>query len=324
LAFVAGKGGSLAVIDIRDPARPRILWSRRDPKQLEDAETVLPVGDRLFVGARDFLSFDTRSVRHLLISGRLVDRTRIDRINGMLRVRNVVLAANKTGWIDAFDVTYADEPTLAAALNVSTRDGLASPHDIALYGDLVVIVDAAGFGRDDRPGQLGVYRVFHATRGLLPADEWSLVGRISSDDLAGANRVKVFGHYACVASSLTPTAPRGMGQQPNVAIVDLSDAMRPRIVAKLPFDDTRGPNGLAVAGKIAFAAGGQTIAAIDVSDPARPVMLDSRTYPDIFRDSAGQDDAHDLVYRDGYLYVTGQTTNSLGILRVNDRRMKLE
>jgi hypothetical protein len=61
---------------------------------------------------------------------------------------------------------------------------------------------------------------------------------------------------------------------------------------------------------------------IDLSDPVRPTVVDSRKYTDIFRDSAGEDDAHDLVYRDGHLYVTGQTTHSLGILRLNDGRLQ--
>src|SRR5262245_47681833 len=45
LAYVAGKGGSLAVVDVRQPAAPKLLWSVRDQVAYEDAETVLPLDD---------------------------------------------------------------------------------------------------------------------------------------------------------------------------------------------------------------------------------------------------------------------------------------
>ena len=33
------------------------------------------------------------------------------------------------------------------------------------------------------------------------------------------------------------------------------------------------------------------------------------------------DNAHDLVYRDGYIFVTAQNDNQFGILKVNDARV---
>jgi len=33
------------------------------------------------------------------------------------------------------------------------------------------------------------------------------------------------------------------------------------------------------------------------------------------------DNAHDLVYRDGSLYVTAQNDNQFGILKISDRRI---
>ena len=34
-AFVAGKSGSVAIIEVADPARPRIIWSQRDARTFE-------------------------------------------------------------------------------------------------------------------------------------------------------------------------------------------------------------------------------------------------------------------------------------------------
>jgi hypothetical protein len=120
---------------------------------LEDAETVLPVGDRLYVGTRDFLSLDVRDPSGPAILSKLTDRTCIDRINGMIMRGDFIAAANKSGWIDVFDVSREKGPMLSAALNIGARDGFASPHDVDLYGSLLITVDAAGFGRDERPGQ---------------------------------------------------------------------------------------------------------------------------------------------------------------------------
>jgi hypothetical protein len=72
---------------------------------------------------------------------------------------------------------------------------------------------------------------------------------------------------------------------------------------------------LTIAGDVLFLAGGQTVEAIDIRNPARPVKLASFKCLEAF--PAGRDSAHDLVYRDGYLYVTGQNDNCLCILRVD-------
>ena len=42
LAFIPGKGGSIAVVDVTDPEKPAILWFKRDTNELSDSETVLP------------------------------------------------------------------------------------------------------------------------------------------------------------------------------------------------------------------------------------------------------------------------------------------
>ncbi|MDZ7638202.1 MAG: hypothetical protein U5J83_08135 [Bryobacterales bacterium] len=57
-AFVAGKGGSLAIVNIADPSAPKIVSALADPVEYEDAETVLPMGNVLFLGTRDFFAID--------------------------------------------------------------------------------------------------------------------------------------------------------------------------------------------------------------------------------------------------------------------------
>jgi len=103
----------------------------------------------------------------------------------------------------------------------------------------------------------------------------------------------------------------------------------PRQVAWLSFapDDGWGPNGLTVVGKVVFLAGGQSVEAIDISNPAKPVKLASQRFPDELANTSpryhgGGDSAHDLVYRDGCLYVTGQNDHCLLILRVDSEQIR--
>lgn len=48
--------------------------------------------------------------------------------------------------------------------------------------------------------------------------------------------------------------------------------------------------------------------------------LASQRFPDELR--GGRDSGHDLVYRDGYLYVTGQNDHCLMVLRVESERIR--
>ena len=80
---------------------------------------------------------------------------------------------------------------------------------------------------------------------------------------------------------------------------------------------------MATAGNVVFVAGGRLIMAVDVSDPRRPRELAVFPCREVFQDKAtAKDDGHDLIYRDGYLYVSGQTTNSFGIVRVDDPEIR--
>lgn len=85
VAYVPGKGGSLALIDISDVRQPTLLSSLTGIEAMEDAETVMPMGDILIVGTRDFLSVDVSDPRNPVIITRISDRPRVDKINGMVR-----------------------------------------------------------------------------------------------------------------------------------------------------------------------------------------------------------------------------------------------
>ena len=313
LAIIPGKGGSLAIIDVAKPAEPRMVWFQHDPQGLFEAETVLVDGTRLYVGTNDFLSLDISNPEKPKIDSRLADRPRISRINGMLKRGDWILAANKDGWIDAFNVADPARPRLVGALNVRDAHQIAYPHDIDWFDGHIVVADPQQFGRTGRDGKLAVFCVTDDAGQLLPVERWSLTGVLASKQLVGANRVKVAGHLAYVGGS-RPAA------HSYFVVVDVSDPRQPREAAAMQFSDVRGPNGLTIAGKVVFLAGGQTIEAIDVSNPTIPRKLAVQKLPDAL--PTADDNAHDLAYRDGYLFVTGQSDNRLVILRIEDESIR--
>lgn len=311
LAFVAGKGGSVAVIDIGKPAQPEILWWKRGDG-IEDAQTVLPAGDVLFLGARDFFAIGIDKPRRVRLCNKLSDRPRIDRINGMVRRGDTILSANKTGWVCAFDVSEPREPVLRGAVKTCKVGRLVSPHDIALFRDHAVVVDQAGRS----PVKVRLYRVAdERTERILATDEWEAAGAVTDQRLNGANRVVVGGEHAFVACSQSNKS----GGNYKVASIDISDPARPILRAVRAFAD-RHATGLTLSGNALFAAGGRAVEVFDVSDPANPVSTAVFHSRRIF--AHGRDSAHDLVYRDGLLYVTAQNDDCIAIIRVETPRIR--
>jgi hypothetical protein len=310
LAFVPGKWQSLSIIDIANPSKPKILWFKNDPEIL-DSETVMVSGDTLLLGTRDFLTLNIANPRQPLILGKVSEQPKIDRINGMVRFGNHILAANKSGYIDAIDVSDVKHPRLSGAFETKKKLDIESPHDIDRFGDHVVIVDPRRF----RPpsGKLALFKVVEKGK-LLPVERWTLAGQVESRKLIGANRVQVKGSFAYVAGSVTPKSANDV--KPHMTVVDLHDPTQPTIVAELPFPDLRGPNGLTVAGDVVFCAGGQTVAAYDISNPLYPRLLASQNFPK-YREALRTDNYHDLIHRDGNLYVSAQSDNGLLILKVS-------
>ena len=318
IAYVPGKRNSLSVIDISDPAKPVILWYLND-RSIPDSETVLPVGDRLFLGTKDFLSLDVSDPRAPVILKTVSDRPRIDKINGMIKVGDFILAANKSGYVDSFDVSDLSNPILFGAFETKENFGLSLPHDIDRYGDYIVIVDPNGFAPP--VGKLGLIRAMKNGK-VLPLDKWKLIGRIEGKELIGANRVQVKGDFAFVAGSYTLGMQKEAGVDfSHMAVVDISEPSKPVIVAECPFRDDRGPNGLTIAGNIVFCAGGQTVAAYDISNPTKPKALANQSFP-VYKEFIRTDNYHDLIYRDGYLYVSAQSDDGFLILKVKDRKIR--
>ncbi len=319
IAYVPGKGGSLAIIDVSDVTKPKLLSSLFGIEGMEDAETVLPMGDILLVGTRDFLAVDVSDPRAPKIVKRISDRPRIDLINGMALRGDFVFSANKTGYVGVFDVKNPANPKLWGVLDAKKNGEMSKPHDVAAFGDHIIVVNAD----HEAINNAQVYRVADATtHQILPVDQWKIESTITGngklgENLNGANRVAVTGSYAGIGAFV----------RSSVGVIDLKDPTNAKQIANMPVVDIAA-TGMAAVGQIIFAAGGEGVEAIDISNPAMPVSIAQYRAGKLFPTrrlmmgkTARFDNAHDLVYRDGYLYVTAQNDNQLGILKVNNARV---
>lgn len=319
--YEKGRGGSLAIVDVKNPAAAKVLWAADTPMAFEDAETVLPLGGgRWLVGARDVFLFDVSRPSRAKLIDTIKDRSVVDTINGFAPLGDAVFAAGKAGRIFAVDVSGPDRIRMIGSRETRDRGELGWPHDAAFCGDLLVVVSPEGFGAGGLPGRLAVYRVADSTTlTVLPPERWMLVGKLEHARLAGANRVMARGRRVFVGSSLHSGSGRADDLRNNIAVVDLSDPARPRLRGGIDFPDERGPNGLETAGSVVFAAGGRTVQAIDVTDPDHPRELGRFTSQEAF--PAGADDAHDLVHHQGRLFVTAQNSHALVILKLGGKRL---
>ena len=308
LAFVPGKGGSIAIVDIKNLASPKIVWWNSDRLGVEDAQTVLPLGQHLFLGSRDFYSINVKDPAKPVVEERISDRPRVDRINGMVRRGDFILSANKTGWIGVFDISDPSSPRLRDVLDTRRHGNLRSPHDIAAFGNHIIVVDQAG----NSPVKVRIYRVADSITGeLLPTDKWEVAGAVTSPSLNGANRVGVRDNRAFVACSQSDNF--------KIGFLDIMNPDDPVHLLTMPFADVHA-TGLAISGNMLFVAGGQAVQALDITSPDKPKTLAVLETSEVF--PTGRDNAHDLVYRDGHLFVTAQNDNQIGIIRVDNRRIR--
>lgn len=195
-----------------------------------------------------------------------------------------------------------------------------------MFGDYIIVV-SAGNSSDlwSQYTNLAVYRVADPeTHELLPAEKWTVEGVVEDDgrlrdSLSGANRVAITHdhRYATIGAFV----------HSRVGIIDVKNPRKLQPMANMPVGDI-GATGMTISGKALFVAGGECVEAIDITDPANPVSIaqyrGGRLFPTrrlILDGHPRYDNAHDLVYRDGHLYVTAQNDNQFGILKINDRRI---
>lgn len=161
--------------------------------------------------------------------------------------------------------------------------------------------------RDESTLKGRVYR-FAENGILLPCTEWIVEGAVKGGGLNGANRVVIDGRYAYVAANKVG----------RVGVIDMQNPEAPVQVANVEVG-CLSPCGLTKAGNVLYVGTGRQVEALDVSDPLHPISLEQCTvFPESPRDNQNNrpGDAHDLVVKNGYIFVTGQNDSSLGVVRI--------
>ena len=297
-AYVAGKWGAFSVVDVSDPLAPEMVGSISS--DVDNAQTILPMGDVCLLGTNDLLSIDVTNPADPSIIHRIGD-SRIDRINGMVRRGHTVYAANKSHFIDVFDISSPSQPVLLDAYDTESS-GVVSPHDVALWGDWLITVDQ----RKDATLKVQTYRVWDD--GPIPCERWVVGASIDEPSLNGANRVAVNGKYAYVACNYGDS----------VCAIELLDSGE-ALVRQVAYTHDVAPCGIELGESCLYVGAAEHVEKFDLGDPAHPTRIDVLSVFNSGRPrnpkQRGQGDAHDLVLRDDLLYVTGQNDDSLAILK---------
>lgn len=300
-ALVAGKWGAFSVVDVSDPRVPRLVGQIAEG--VDNAQTILPLDeDVCLLGTNELVSVDLRDSREPRVLAR-VSGPRIERINGMVRRGTTVYAANKTHAIDVFDVRDPANPVLADVYD-TLPGGFVSPHDVALAGDWLVTVDQ----KKDADLKVRTFRVWEG-EGPLPSECWEVASTIDDARLNGANRVDVGDGFAYVACNYGDC----------VCAIELAETGEMRLRGVADTHDVA-PCGIELCPAGLFGGAASHVERFDLSDPSNPTAADRLS---VFEadwprhpKQRGKGDAHDLEWRDGLLYVTGQNDDSLAIVKV--------
>jgi len=303
LAYVAGKTGRFAILDVSEAARPSLLSAigKEDESALGNAETVLLVDDTCLLGTDALLAVDISHPAAPKIT-HVVDDERIDRLNGMVCWGERAIAVSKSGYLDLFDISNPRAPSLLGVADTRKKGTLRAPHDVARFGDRYLVVPSAG---KEMPAYFGIYDVSRGGGEVLPADEWRCLGTVSDSSLAGANRIVADDRYAYVCCHYSH----------RLGVIDLADPHEPRLVTTVRTTGYE-PDGLAKEGDLLFVGAGRTVEVFDIALPDTPRSIAVYSGDPLFdeSDGPGRGNAHDLVVRDGFVYVTAQRDDRVGIL----------
>jgi len=201
-----------------------------------------------------------------------------------------LFAAQKDGAVTAIDVTDTDALSVT---NESTVTSATSPHDVALSGTRSITVDQA----DGSSVKLSVLNVASGSSTDVSAS-WSEDATFGDSRLNGANRIEMLNQeWAVVAANLAN----------NLATVNIPAYDNSISIGDVVSDGANsGPSGLRVVGDYAIAASNDRVTIYDVTDPTNIVEVDQYVFGSAIS-------GHDPAVDGRYLYVTGQSTDTVEI-----------
>jgi hypothetical protein len=315
IAFVAGKFGSFAIVDVRNPLEPKVR-GYFGASEFNEAQTVFVRDDYCFLGGNWFCSIDVSDMDRPVVRKR-IHSPEMYQINGFASCGNYLFGASKHGYINVFDISKPDDPVHVGSFNAKADAGFVMPHDIGMVNDeCCIIVSCEPRKEEGIFNRVGIYRcIDKEQKKVLPFDQWELVAKSDEALEVGANRVLVHKNYAYVACH------RGR----RVIIYDISN---PALIQKVAVFDTTGttPCGIKIdeSADILYVGAEDSVQVVSIKDPHNPVTLSDQRYPEMFPSNASHtnipawlaSNAHDMDIYNGYLFVTGQFDNCLGVIKI--------
>jgi hypothetical protein len=315
IAFVAGKFGSFAIVDVRNQLEPKIR-GYFGASEFNEAQTVFIRDNYCFLGGNWFCSIDVSDLDRPVVLKRIVS-PEIDQINGFCVYENYLFGASKHGYINVFDISKPDDPVHVGSFNAKADAGFIRPHDIGLIDDeyCIIVSSERNFNYvESHSNRVGIYRCIDKDqKTILPFDQWELVAKSEEEEEEGANRVLVHNNYAYVACN----------SGCRIVIYDISD---PNHLEKVASFGTTAitPCGIRIHEDILYIGAEDAVQVVSIRDPRYPVTLSDRRYPEMFPSNTSHKEktiwlaanAHDLDIYKGYLFVTGQFDNCLGVIKI--------
>ena len=227
-----GTGNSLTILDIAShPASPEIVGSVHDSNVLFGAYGVAIAGNYAYVAAQGCLSgqpcanpavgssfavIDISEKKSPSIVASLQDATLPAPWKEALHHATSVAISGNYAYVTAFysdrltviDIAEPLHPAIVASINDATN--LNFPADVAVSGHYAYVADQG------KPGRLSVFDVSEPSNPHV-------VGTLVNAALNGGYRVRVHGDFAYVSASVGS----------DVAIVDISDPLAPRLAASV-------------------------------------------------------------------------------------------
>lgn len=272
-AFVTtGQGGGLLTVDVRDPYNPRLmaalaLTGTAQGVAVQDGVAFVAGGEEGGLRVVDVRAAGSpRELSSVDTPGEAV---------GVTVAGAHAYVADQEGGLRLIDVLDPVVPHEVGALTVATESGRYQAQAVSVVGSNAYVAFGPGFARviDVR-----LPAAPHETAELRPSSQNMVTDVQANGDLA----------YLLVSRT-------------GLSVFDVSDLTQPREVGSLT--STNEHTTLAVTGKRVYMAGTYTLDAVDVAQPASPVLLATLRLPVVAQGITAVDDLAYIAAGDGGLLV---------------------
>lgn len=291
IAYVAGKNGTFATVDITNPSDPVVLASITT---FINAQAVRPDGKYCYLG--DDNGVHTIDVQNPAspVTANTVTSPSLSSVNGFAQWGDYLLCATKSnGTIVIVDISEPRSTTLFGEFDTTANGSIESPHDVIVHHGHAIVPNQS----EGASPKLAAYKIVSEKEDRLRSvGNWTLEDTYDNSNLNGANQLATDGRYIYVAANYSNT----------FGVIDAADLANMSQVSNVSANGT-GTNVITAAGPYVAVASGDYVDMFDVRDPT-----------DVSLAAYSHDNGlllHDLAFNGGAIAATAQGTDELHIFR---------